>query len=241
MPRVGYALPQQGFRPRTNPLGALGRLGLRGLGDSSTFSGCVSAVDAQGNAVACNDPNAAVWFDANMNAVPPGTQPAASAPAPLPAGVPTGSFIKYQGQWETTQTQSPGDIVHAVSAALASDGLPVVQSSEDSSTKAFVFGAFGVAFNVTLVLQVTGPGFAQAADAGSIVNHEVYKATGIMPASSTVLVTATGPGGTGTGLPPGSQPNQPPTTLTQWIEQNAMWIGIGILAVAVLPVLVKKL
>ena len=32
MPRVAYAVPQQGFRPKTNPLGALAGLRLRGLG-----------------------------------------------------------------------------------------------------------------------------------------------------------------------------------------------------------------
>lgn len=37
MPRVGYALPMQGFRPRTNPAAALGRLGLRGLGASPSI------------------------------------------------------------------------------------------------------------------------------------------------------------------------------------------------------------
>lgn len=238
MPRVGYAIPMQGFRPRTNPLGALGRYGLRGLGDASAFSGCVSAVDGQGNPVACNDPTAAVWFDANMNASPPGTSASvpAGAQSVAAAGVPTGSFLKYQGQWTTTQDKSAGDIVQAVSSALASDGLPVVQASNDAGAKAFVLGAFGVAFNVTLVLQVTGPGFAQASDAGSIVNHEVYKFTQLMPTSSSVLVSSTGPGGSGSGAPP----QAPPATLTQWIEQNAMWIGLGVVAIAVLPALVRK-
>ena len=91
MPRVAFAMPMQGFRPRTNPLGALGRLGLRGLGDANTFSGCVSAVDAQGNSVSCGDPSAAVWFDANMNSAPPGTVPVAPSPTPGPVAAPTPS------------------------------------------------------------------------------------------------------------------------------------------------------
>jgi hypothetical protein len=36
MPRVNYMLPMQGFRPKTNPLGALGKFGLRGLGQDVT-------------------------------------------------------------------------------------------------------------------------------------------------------------------------------------------------------------
>jgi hypothetical protein len=238
MPRVGYALPMQGFRPRTNPSGALGRYGLRGLGDSNTFSGCVSAVDGQGNPVSCGDPSAAVWFDANMNAAQPGTAASVPAGAQIAAGVPTGSFLKYQGSWTTTQSQSAADILQAVSSALASDGLPVVQASDDAGAKAFVLGAFGVAFNVTLVLQVTGPGFAQASDAGSIVNHEVYKFTKLMPTSSSVSVSSTGPGGSGSGTPSGSAPGA--TDWSQWLQDNALWVGIAVLAVAVGPTLIKK-
>jgi len=145
--------------------------------------------------------------------------------------VPTGSFLKYQGQWQTTQTQSAADIIQAVTSALASDGLPVVNASSDAGAKAMILGAFGVAFNVTLVLQISGPGFAQASDAGSIVNHEVYTFTGLMPLSSSVSVSSTGPGGTGAGAPP------PPGSidLGTWLQDNAFWIGLGVVAAVVLP------
>ena len=38
MPTVAYRIPQQGFRPRTNPLGALNARGLRGLGSGASSS-----------------------------------------------------------------------------------------------------------------------------------------------------------------------------------------------------------
>jgi len=188
MPRVSYMIPQQGFRPKTNPVTALA--GLRGIGVRGVGLGALGD-----------------------------------------AAVPTGSFLKYQGQWTTTQNLSASDILQAVTSALASDGLPVVQASNDAGAQAFVFGAFGVTFNVTLVLQVTGPGFAQGSDAGSIVNHEVYAATGVMPLSSSVVVSSTGPGGTGTGpVPPTA-----PTDWSTWLQDNALLIGLGIAGVVLLP------
>jgi hypothetical protein len=150
-------------------------------------------------------------------------------------GLPTGSFIKYQGQWQTTQTQSAGDILQAVTSALAADGLPVVQASSDAGAKAMILGAFGVSFNVTLVLQVAGPGFAQPSDAGSIVNHEVYAVTGLMPLSSTVIASGTGPGGSGGGTPPPTAPADWGT----WLQDNAFWLGLGVVAVVVLPKLLR--
>jgi hypothetical protein len=174
-----------------------------------------------------------------MNAVSPGTAASAPPAAQAVAGVPTGSFIKYQGSWTTTQTQSAADILQAVSSALASDGLPVVQASDDAGAKAFILGAFGVAFNVTLVLQVTGPGFAQPGDAGSVVNHEVYKFTKLMPTSSSVSVSSTGPGGSASGTPPGSAPPGA-TDWSQWLQDNALWIGLAVVAVTIGPTLVKR-
>jgi hypothetical protein len=38
MPTVAYMIPQQGFRPKTNPLGELNRRGLRGLGSGASSS-----------------------------------------------------------------------------------------------------------------------------------------------------------------------------------------------------------
>jgi hypothetical protein len=236
MPRVDYALPMQGFRPRTNPSGALGRYGLRGLGDSNTFSGCVSAIDGQGNPVSCSDPNAAVWFDANMNAAPPGTPASGSASTPS-GGAPTGSLLRYQGTFQVSPTLNVNTIVSQVSAAVRSYGLQVVD--QQNSGGALTIGNF----NVQLTLQVIGSGFANPSDAGSIVDHAYYTVTGHMPVfSSTVLQSAPGtPIPSLVPTPPGSSPAvAPPTTFTAWLEQNAMWVGLGVVAIVVLPVVAKK-
>ena len=235
MPRVGFAMPQQGFRPRTNPLGALRGIGLRGLGDANTFSGCTSAVDADGNAVACSDPSAAVWFDNQMNAVPAGTSTGVSAAGAAAGGAPSGSQLLYQGTWQVTATLNINTIISRVSQAIRANGLQVVSAQNTGSVLSI--GNFNVAFT----LQVIGPGFAQPVDAGSIVDHAYYSVVGRMPVfSATVLQSAPG-----SSLPtivpptPGATPGA--TGITAWLESNALWLGLGIVAITVLPALVKKL
>lgn len=183
MPTVSYMRPQQGFRPATNPRGAMGAAKRRGMGAINTFSGCVQAYDADGNPVACNDPSAAVWMDVNGNAVAPGT--------PVAAAIPTGAILTYTGQWQTTSTKSANDIIQAVIAGVRANGLSVANFATTAgilaNTKLVGFAESGQTFTVTLQLQVTGPGFAQAADAGLIVDHLVYAASGMMPLSSNTI------------------------------------------------------
>jgi hypothetical protein len=330
MPRVGYAMPQQGFRPRTNPLGALSGMGLAGLGADSgagcdeawsdyhashgkahcqelheqflnanphlrgtkhgwhafvqqypdcasqdvwadfleshpgcvpkhhrgmhglaglgadnTFSGCVSAVDASGNSVSCGDPSAAVWFDANMNAVAPGTQASGSGSS----GVTTGSLLQYQGTWQVTPTLNVNTIISRVSQAVKAYGLQV--ASAQTTGGAVTLGNF----NVSFALQVTGSGFAQPSDAGAIVDHAYYTVVGRMPVASATALQS----GSYSSLPsivPSSNPQvsttptswfgsffqqTPPQSTSQWLQNNAWWIGLGVVAVVILPGVVKKL
>ncbi len=245
MPRVSYALPMQGFRPRTNPSGALGRYGLRGLGDSNTFSGCTSAVDANGNPVACSDPTAAVWFDANMNSAPPGTQASGSGSS----GVMSGSLLQYQGTWQVTPTLNVNTIISRVSQAVKAYGLQV--ASAQTTGGAVTLGNF----NVSFVLQVTGSGFAQPADAGSIVDHAYYTVVGRMPVASATALQS-GPGSSLPSIVPPENPQvsttptswfssffpqTPPQSIGDWLQSNALWIGLGIAAIVILPGVVKKL
>jgi len=225
-----------------NPRPLAGLRGLRGLGDAATpFSGCVQAYDSQSNPVSCSDPSAAVWIDAQGNAVPAGT---ASTPVTSPGagGAPSGSLLLYQGQWQVTPTLNVSTIISRVSQALRTYGLQVINSQTDG-------GAFTLtSFNVTFTLQVTGSGFAQPSDAGSIVDHALYTVTGHMPvfsstvlqagpgASIPILVTPSTPAGSSA---PGSSPAGGSTLL--WFEQNAMSIGLLIAAMVVLPPLIRKL
>jgi len=241
MPTVNYIAEEQGYRKRSSPpLGGIdGRIrrSLRGLGDASTtFSGCAQAYDSNGNPVACDDASAAVWVDVNGNAVPPGTAvganaataavPSSGAAPSSQAGAPTGAILVYQGTWQAMPTLNPNSIVAQVSAALKAYGLQVVNSQ--STGGALTIGNF----NVALTLQVTGAGFAQPSDAGSIVDHAYYTVTGHMPVSSgTFLQSAPG---VPSNQPGGQQPGQP-ESITEWFEDNAWWILALGAAALVLP------
>ena len=232
MGRVAYMVPMQGFRPYTNPGKALAGIGLRGLGDSNAFSGCVQGYDANSNPVPCGDPGAAVWMDANGNAVPAGTLAAAPGGSMPTGGAATGSLLLYQGQWQVTPTLNVNTIISRVSQAIRSYGLQVVNSQNDG-------GAFTVGnFNVMLTLQVTGGGYGQPLDAGSMVDHAYYSVVGRMPVfSSTTLQSAPGSPVPSLISPTASASATPaaPQTLTQWFESNAWLIGLGIVAAVVLP------
>lgn len=245
MPRVGYAISQQGFRPRTNPLGSLRAIGLLGLGDANTFGGCVTAVDAQSNPVDCNDPSAVVWMDANGNAVPAGTATGVSAITANtpPSSIVTGSVLNYGATVNSHWWSSQASIISAIGGSLASAGINVTQQATGSAS-----GSGN--FVLTLQLQISGAGFARDQDVKSIVDHAIYVQTGHLPLNSAIELVSTPTMATGalplslqigTGSGSGSGSSSKPTTFSGWLEQNALWLGLGVLAVAVLPPLVRKL
>lgn len=226
MPRVHYMRPMQGFRPYTNPERAVG---LKGLGSSNVFSGCVQAYDSQSNPVSCDDPSAAVWVDANGNAVPASTATAQGA------GVPSGSYLSYSGQWPITLTKSLDSVMQAVISFARSQGISITKSQPN-------IGLFDVhSFPVQLELLITGSGFAQPNDVRSIIDHACYLATGTMPYSSSIAVVSipasqqAGQAAAQGYTPPPSSTPPLPQSLTQWFESNALWIGLGIAAIVVLP------
>lgn len=128
-----------------------------------------------------------------------------------------------------------------------------------------VKGALGVQapFQVTLTVQVTnGQGFLSVNDPISIINHAVYVVSSLMPQSSTI--TSVRPPSAAPGSTPGSTtpnyqaagidpvtglpynysggicdgpdcPGEHPTDFATWFEQNALWIGLGIGALVLLP------
>lgn len=234
MPTVRYSIPQQGFRPKTNPLGALNAYGrrsrLRGLGATDPNCAAGMPYDVNGNLCAGVDPNCAqlMPYDVNGNPCPgPGASPSVNQ-------APTGSYLTYQGNWTTTSTKTANDILQAVIGLLPTNGLSVVSSSTTAGVLAntkLIFAEAGQSFGVTLQLRVSGPGFAQTGDAASIVNHAVYVATGLMPTASNIS------GGSDPGMSGGVSPQ----SLTAWLESNAVWLGLGVVGVMVVPELVKKL
>jgi hypothetical protein len=118
---------------------------------------------------------------------------------------------------------------------------------------------------VNLVLQVTnGQGFLSVNDPISIIEHYVYTVSGLMPQSSTITSVrppSAAPGSTPgsttpnyqaagidpiTGLPYSGvaydacpDPQNPAcgqtTDFATWLENNALWIGLGIGALVLLP------
>ena len=223
MPVVHHMRVEQGFRPFTNPRPLAH---LHGLGDSLAFSGCVQAFDANSNPVACNDPSAVVWMDANSNTV---ASPQAAA------GVPNGSTLLYRAQWlAPSGLTKPSDVLASVVAALNRDGLHVISSSSDASFWGTQFA--GHSFNVTIQLQVSnGVGFAKPNDVASIVDHEAYVANGAMPQGSSISVTNT----------PSTWSENPSgysaTDLTTWLENNLLWIGLAIGGIVLVPKVLSRL
>lgn len=171
------------------------------------------------------------------------------------AGVPDGAVITYVGKWTTGHTalrdQDPQGLVNAVVDAINQDGqLRVLQAPQtlNASFGTQVGNIFGQTQTVpvTLTLQVTnGQGFQSVNDPISIINHYVYAVSGMMPQSGNLTSVRTPSAGGGgspdyqtagidpvTGLPYGAQQ---PTDFTTWLENNALWLGLGIGALVLLP------
>jgi hypothetical protein len=162
----------------------------------------------------------------------------------LGAMVPDQSIVTYTGKWTPTYFMGANDIITAVSAALAKDGLSVKNVSTDAGfldSTVLDMTIQPTPFNVTLQLQVAnGQGYGNPADIASIVDHEVYVATGTMPAASSIpIVQAPGGSPTPTGQPAGPVPGTSlpgtPVDLTTWFEQNIGWLALGAGALLLLP------
>ena len=157
-----------------------------------------------------------------------------------------GSVVNYNGTWQSTATQSPQDVINAVTSILLSEGLQITKSSTNAGMLANTKIA-GLAeeqtFNVSLQIFVnTGQGgFGDANDVVGMIANAVWQATQKMPLAGTAP-TVVPPGGgapLGTGQPPGPGPgvfsDQQPTDFATWFENNALWIGLGIGALVLLP------
>lgn len=145
-------------------------------------------------------------------------------------GAPYGSLLTYQGTWQTMPTLNVNTIVSRVGQAVRGYGLQVTNSQNDGG--AFTLGNF----NVMLTLQVTGSGYGQASDAGSMVDHAYYSVVGRMPvASATFLQSAPGMQTPPPNIPGGiPDPNAPPE-FGSWLQNNAWWLALIGAAALILP------
>jgi hypothetical protein len=170
--------------------------------------------------------------------------------------VPDQSVAVYRGKWTSTYTMGASDVIAAVASAINQDGRLAVRnvSSDAGWTQADVIVGplFPGAFNVTLQVQVTnGEGFNQPSDIASIVDHFVGQVTGSMPVGSSVPSVQVPSGGGSaqqTGQPPGPgapcimyDPNNPycsqvpATDWSAWLQQNALWLGLGLVGLLIVP------
>jgi len=164
----------------------------------------------------------------------------------LKGGVSDQSIATYQAIWPQDANFSfASTIIDSVSTALqANDGISVLSSTNQNSP----VGAFqGKAYSVVLQVQVrNGMGFGASQDLASVIDHEFYVVTGKMPLASSITSVGSGPSASPTlsstdpncvaGMPYDLNGNPcAAPSLTSWFEQNALWIGLGIAAVVVLP------
>lgn len=218
MPRVSYMIPQQGFRPKTNPRGALRKIRMGGLG---------------------GDPNCDAGMPYDMNGDP---CPAPALPSQALAGAPTGSRLLYSATWQLSPShenaqQILASVLQSLKASASVVGFQVGSASQNA-------GIFSVQnFNVQIELFVSGPGFGQPNDAGSFIDHAYNQVTGLMPVVSSTVVTALPSGIAAAPAPTGTSPFPSGATsqLASWFESNALWIGVAVAAIVVLPGVVKKL
>jgi hypothetical protein len=235
--------------------------GLHGLGDlGQGVPECVylaadgvtvESVDPNSNTAECAA-NGGVWE------IPP----AAAAPAPAAAapGIPAGSVFNFQCTFTPTSNPlsasfySVSNVLTAVAAYLQSQWGITVKSSSGSGT---------LTGTPTATMQIqTSQSYAQLSDLQSILTGAFYNAAGAQvmavqqlnmvstPATNASLIqqlaSAQAAGDTTTAntilslLNAGGITGASATSIETWIENNAMWIGLGVLAMVVLPPLIKK-
>lgn len=149
--------------------------------------------------------------------------------------VPDQAIVTYNGTWRLANvaTQRADDIIAAVSSGISREGLIVVDSQNDAGF--WSTDIAGHPFHVTMHIQVNnGLGYNDPNDVASIVNHYYYDATGEMPPTGTASLTKL-PGGGGTQLPDLTK-----TDWGKWLQDNGIWLGLGVVAVTVLPTLLRK-
>lgn len=228
-----------------NPWAATrGWSGLHGLGAVDPNCDAGMPYDVNGNP--CTNCASGMPYDESGNPCPGTTT--APAPTTTVAGAPTGSTLLYNATWQLSPShERPDQILASVTQSLKASasvvGFQVVNASQNA-------GFTTVSnFNVQMQLFVNGPGFGQPNDAGTFVDHAYNQVTGLMPVMSSTVVTAlpsgvtAAPAPTGTLPPfPGGTPGTPPQpqSMNTWFQQNAPMMAMLLVAVVVIPAVIKK-
>lgn len=242
---MNYGLQHRYYTSVSNPM----RLGFA-LGQDASPGSCLDSAMAP---VDCGstycDPTMSGFINQTCTSQPPASLPGGGAAAGGGPTVPAGSVLTYYGEWEVTTYaavsegaiktggMSPQALVSAVMAQLPAHGLQVIsQQVSGASTIASLVGA-PQDFNVVLTIRVTASqGYNDPSYVQQWVDRLYANVTGSNPKSSSITMT---PGGvTPAGMTPGGQP---PQSMTQWFQQNAPMMGMLLVALVVLPAVVKKI
>jgi len=148
--------------------------------------------------------------------------PASASITPTPSApqgqLPTGSQFSYTGGWSPIHG-AVSDVQAALSSKLMQSGMQLV---DFKSTGSSLLGIGTAGF--TAIIAVTGVGFALLTDAQSIVVSIVQSVIGTGNLTTNQASVISTPN-----TPPGKNPNPNPD-LTTWFENNAGYIGLGVLA-----------
>ena len=145
--------------------------------------------------------------------------------------VPTGATLTYTATWSPIHGAA-SDVAAALTAQLPAGGMQLL-SYNATGTSLLGIGSAGIVATV----MVTGPGFAQIADAQSILQTIAQSVLGVGNLTTSTLVISATPGSAAIV----AATPQPQADFTTWVENNAVYIGAGLLALVLLPALVRKL
>jgi hypothetical protein len=188
---------------------------------------------------------AALYADYGVT-IPAANQAAASAPPTTPASaaatapptvatgpiisqpaaqIPSGSTILYTCTYNPVPSfTSASTVVADIAAQLAAHGMSMISNAVQAS---------GLTSNASFTMTILDSvGNNLVSDAKSILDSLVNQYTSNELVTSSVTVVS--PGTTASGTPAAGTPAAAASTATQWLENNAVYIGLGLVALVLL-------
>lgn len=156
----------------------------------------------------------------------PASAAATSTPSASAGQLPTGSQISYTAAWSPIHGEA-SDVQAALSSQLPQHGMQLLNFNNTGSS---LLGVGTQGFTATIA--ITGAGFALLTDAQSILVTIVQSIIGVGNETtnqiSIIETPQTAISGSQTAAPGSAQ------SLTTWFENNAAYIGLGIIALVAL-------
>jgi hypothetical protein len=154
----------------------------------------------------------------------------AQGPSPAAAGqVPSGSTLLYVASFQS-YNKTGADVIAFINQNLGGHGMSVISSQVTNTS---VLGTSPTSIQMTVLDSV---GHALLTDAKSILDSLANSASGGL-SSSNLSIVAYG----SQSASPGIAPAAASTNLTQWFENNAGYIGLGVVAVVLGSAMINSL